>query len=562
MADTESVIAQSHGQVFRAVVTHPDLEAPLPLDLTDASVSMDEGRAPRVTASLTAGLSAALADALAVVDPRTGARVEVQAGYVRPGGVADVQEWVDLGIRSRTIDHIEGTLSIECAGDEALLIDGSPAVAASVTSSTHSGAALAVIAQALSPAPILVATVTGGSVTVDPITNRWDTVQDLADRVDAKVYDDGSRTWHFDPSPTAAGSPVLSLTVGTGGTLLRAAPSLDRDSWANYVTLRYKWRDSADVDHQVLATAYISDGPYAITGPSGKRIFLHERDTQTTQAAANAAAASVLARMQTRSQVAHLSAVSAYWVAPGSTVRVRYTSTGEWVTYLVASVRFGLDGTMDLDVRVPDTTGTITTVATTTPPSLPPDPDPQPPAASKYVSTWTSNSVRTFKGDGSQNSFGDAGTGVDVNHGFYDSTNGNQRGILLFTASNSTGSETSSSVTSALSGATLSKVEVRLYVNHTYAGSGGILRIGYYNGTSLPSTFTSPAPYVTTGRTTAGTYLWVNITNAGLIAALKAGTCRAIAIGSGVGSDRTYYVIINGSAASSNKPLMRLTYSK
>lgn len=554
-SDSGEIIAQSHGQVWSVVATHPDLAAPVPLSVESISVTWDESRAPRVQANITATLT----DEAESLDPRTGARVDIQAGYVRPGGSQDVHLLADLGIRSVAPDYENGTVQVRATSDEDLLIDGAPAVVASATGGTHAAAIESILAQVLSPLPDFQASVTGGAVTLDPIPDRWSAVQDLADRLGAKVYDNGLRTWHLAPSPTVASTPVHALTVGESGTVLRANPSLDRDSWHNYVTLRYKWRDSADVDQQILATAAITSGPYRIDGPAGKRIMLDERDVQTTQAEANAAAGAVLSRAQSRARSLRLSAISAYWVRPGDTVTV--TLPGKAAeAQLVASVTFGGDGTMDLETRIPDPTPVER--ETTTPPSLPPEEDPPPPATSTYVSTWTANAARTFKQGGAQNTFGDAGTGVDVVQGYYDGTNGNQQGIVLFTASNSTGSESGVSITSALSGASIAKVEVYLYANHWYSSSGGTARIGKYGGTSLPASYSGAAPYVTVSGWARNSGRWVNITSAALIAELKSGFCRGVTVGPGAGTSRTYYGTFNGSAASSGKPMLRITYSK
>lgn len=539
------------------MATHPDFDAPIPLELIDAEISFDERRAPRAQANLTVGL--ADTSLVPFLDPRLGVRVEISAGYRLPGGDEDVQPLVDLGLRSAVPDYGDRTLTLACSGDEALVIDASPAVSANVTSSTHSGAALLLLKQAISPAPKFVATVTGGSVTIDPVPDRWASVQDLADRLNAAVFDDGLRVWHFDPVPSLAGAPVLSLTVGAGGTILAGRVPVDRDNWANYVTLRYRWRDAANVDQEIRATAVIDVGAYAITGPAGKKILLDEREVATTQTAANAAAASVLYRQFSRSQSIRLRSISAYWLRPGHTIDVRLVLTVPAVRYLVSAVTFGQDGTMEIDARLPDARALPSSapVSTTTPPSLPRVPDPAPPAVDTYVSTWTANGTRTFKQNGTENTFA-AG---DAIQGYFDSTNGNQQAVILFSAANSTGDETSVSISSAIAGAKITKVEVWLYANHWWSNAGGTARIGFFLGTSLPASYSSAIVRVTRhfGKPQGQ---WVTITSNALIAALKDGSCRGITLGPGVGADRQYYGKFNGSGASSGKPLLRLTYAK
>ena len=174
------------------------------------------------------------------------------------------------------------------------------------------------------------------------------------------------------------------------------------------------------------------------------------------------------------------------------------------------------------------------------------------------MSEWVSNASRSFKGDGSENSF----IAPEMGHGYYSGTNGNQFSITLFTAANSTGDETGKTITQALTGATLSKVEVWAYASHWNGYDGGTARLGYYNGTSLPASASSPAPYVTVPGWRRETGRWVTITSKAAIAALLAGTARGVTFGKGVGTDREYYGKFNGASSSSNRPKLRLTYAK
>lgn len=362
-ADSAAVIAQSHGQVIRARADHPSWAAPVELDVEDVRVTFEERRAPRAAATLTVTLpDLTLADLL---DPRAGVRVLVDAGYVRPGGVEDVQPLVNLGLRRVEPDHAAGTLTLEAAGDESLLIDAAPTANAVLTGSSHADAIATLINYAISPPPMFLPAVTGDPVTIDPMTDRWDTAQDLADRLGAQLYDDGLRAWHLDPTAsTLTADPSLDLTVGEGGTILSSRPTLDRDAWHNYVLLRYRWRDTAGTDQQVMATAYLADGPFAVTGPTGRRIMLDEREVPTTQAVANAAAAAVLARAQTRARTCTVEAIAAYWLRPGHTVTLRTHPDLPAEVHLVQSVTFRpMDGLMDVQTRIPDPA----TAATATP---------------------------------------------------------------------------------------------------------------------------------------------------------------------------------------------------
>jgi hypothetical protein len=555
LSDSEVVTAETHQQVVRATATHPDFEGPVELALTDIDLNWDSGRAPRVTATLTCAVPDP--SVLEQLDPRTGVRVEIECGYVRPGGIEDVNAVGDLGLRRVRVNRPGNTLTLECASDEMLVIDGSPAASASVTDTTHAGAIKKLVNQTIYPNPVFSTAVSGGSVTVDPVVDRWDSISDIADRINAQVYDDGLRKWYVAPTPVVSATPDATLVVGENGTVLESDSELDRDNWFNYVYLRYRWTDSGGVDHEVGATAVVNSGPYAVSGPAGKRILIQEREIPTTQAEANAAAKSVLLRALSRGYAHRVTAIAAYWLRPGMTASLTLPGR-EPESHIVQRVGFNpVRGTMSVETRLPDIPSDDD-LTTTTPPSAPVDPDPAPPVTQKYVSEWVASSSRSYKGDGTENSF----IAPDMAQGYYSSSNGNQCAIALFTSANSTGDETSKTVTQALTGATVSKVEVWLYANHWFSFSGGIGRIGFYNGTSLPSTFSGPSPYVTVKDWKDNSGRWVTITSPSLISALTSGSCRGITVGKGVGTDQTYYGKFNGASASSNKPKLRITYAK
>lgn len=562
LADTPTLIQESHRQVVRARATHPDLTGALDLELLDVSLDWDERRAPRVSADLTISVPDNLAD-LAILDPRTGVRVEIDCGYIRPGGDEDVYTVADLGLRSIKINRPTNTIVLSCGSDEMLVIDASPAATGNVVGTSHSDAIVKLIKACISPAPKITSTITGAAVTVDPVTDRWATIGDVADRVTAQVYDDGQRDWYIKPVPTVATTPELALTVGSNGTILASDSTLDRNSWFNYVFLRYKWTNTSGVAQEVRATAYVSDGPYSITGAAGKRIYIEEREVPTSQSVANAAAAAILSRFLTRTRNYSLTCTAAYWLRPGMTVSVTLPSSPIAELQIVQRVSFSpLDGTMQLETRLPDSkvsTGSDTPNTATTTPTPTPTPDPVPPAKQKYVSIWTSNSSQTYKGDGTKNTI----VPTEVIEGYFPGTsNGNQKSVVLFTAANSTGDEAGVSIGTALSGATISKVEVYLYANHWWYNDGGTARIGYYDASSIPTTLGTLSPYVTQSGWAKNSGRWVNVTSAAFIKDLLDGSARGITLGPGVGTNPEYYGKFNGATASSNKPRLRITYSK
>lgn len=87
-----------------------------PLKIVGGSVTMDEGRAPHVQASLTIATPTEAVTEL--LDPRKNVRVKVTA--TSTGGTART---FDLVLRARVLDHNTAETSLKLASDEALLLD-------------------------------------------------------------------------------------------------------------------------------------------------------------------------------------------------------------------------------------------------------------------------------------------------------------------------------------------------------------------------------------------------------------------------------------------------------
>lgn len=213
------------------------------------------------------------------------------------------------------------------------------------------------------------------------------------------------------------------------------------------------------------------------------------------------------------------------------------------------------NGLMTLSTRVPE----VATVALgTTTPTSSPGADPAPAASQRYVSSWVASSSATYRGTGVQRSdTTDMVQGPDPS-----GTNGNGRAMTIFTGANSTGDESAKTVTQALTGAKVVKVEIGLWLNHSYFNAGGRARVGFANATTAPATLTSSSPYITSSTQPKGSRWWINITSAKLSAALLAGTCRAITIGQGSGYEQYCRYAGATDPTTTHRPVLRITYSK
>lgn len=342
----------------RSTVTLAGNGTDLTLELTDGRVTFDETRAPRVSAQLVTRVPEEQ-QTLDRIDPRAAVRVQVAAGYVRPDGLDDVQPLVDLGLRTRTVARPEDTLTLEAAGDEALLIDDAPSNGGTASGSSTLAAILQTVRRIF---PSLTMTTTGtpagAAVNQSPVGDKWQLVADLSDRLGAQTYDNGLRQW-FTQLPPELDDYCLELAVGIGGTLVTSDTSQSRDDgFYNRVFLAYEWTDTGGVDRRIVAVRSITSGPYA-AAVGNVRTYQETRNVPTTQAEADAAATSLVKRTVTRGRSFQVTAPSAYWLRPGHTVKLTLP-LGDPELHLVTAVTFDLaTGFMDVTTRLPDGVYTI-----------------------------------------------------------------------------------------------------------------------------------------------------------------------------------------------------------
>lgn len=357
---TDTLITGVHGQETRLEFVDVNGTSYV-LPFTDCEVSFDEARAPRV--EIRATVPDPGEELLARLDPRLGGRLRAFAGYVWPTGNRDVRLLADLGIGDRTVNRADGTVQLEAGSDEAMVIDAGHMNSGTISTTSTRAGIQALVNGAFGTARTWV--VTGSDTTAVNMavtdTDRWDNVDELADRLDLDVFDDGTRTWYIKPRSSSTGTPVHQLVVGAGGTLLEANTNVSRrgGEYANRVHVVYKWTDTAGASQRVIGVGYISAGALAFAGDN-RVVAVVERGTATSQAVADTVARNIVRRTVTRGRSHDLRAVSAYWLRPTQTVTVQLPAGGP-EDQLVASVAFDLaDKTMRVRTRVTDTAVTIT----------------------------------------------------------------------------------------------------------------------------------------------------------------------------------------------------------
>lgn len=355
--DAEVLLSRSIGHYVKVEAVVPSQAAPIPLDVEDVSIAWDETQAPRVQCEVTAAVPEDQVT-LDLLDPRTGVRLNVYVGYIRPGGDEDVHLVADLGLRERTVNRPSNTMDLTAMSDEMLVIDGSPAnlIATGAQASVPEAMRLLMYAATVPDVTVVINHPDQTPTSVSEISDRWETITDLADQIEAAVYDNGLRDIVIEPRVKKVTSvSAATLKVGTNGTILRSDTTLSRDEWANYVYLEYQWRNAGGTDSRIIGTATAATGSPFDIAVAGMKIEHIQRESPTTQTAADKAAAVILGRMLSRSRSYSLTAIAAYWLRPGDTVTVQLPTGGQ-ERHLVASVRFDpINGTMDVKTRLPDT---------------------------------------------------------------------------------------------------------------------------------------------------------------------------------------------------------------
>lgn len=172
-------------------------------------------------------------------------------------------------------------------------------------------------------------------------------------------------------------------------------------------------------------------------------------------------------------------------------------------------------------------------------------PTPTPTPVKQYVSTWNATNSESYKGSNTART-----DTADLVQG-YNSSNGDGFGVVVFTGNAATG-ETTKTIATALSGASLRKVEVYLYANHWYYNGGGTALIRAYDSTSLSSSTPSGTIKQSASWPKPGGR-WVDITS------IATAAIRGITVGKAGSTNLLYYGRFNGHTQS-NKPRLRLTY--
>lgn len=182
----------------------------------------------------------------------------------------------------------------------------------------------------------------------------------------------------------------------------------------------------------------------------------------------------------------------------------------------------------------------------------------------QYTSVWECNLSQAYNADGTKR--------TDATYLGYsgpnpltmgDCTGGNNFSIALFT-NNAISGETSKTIATALSGATIVKAEIWTYSQYSDKDSGGSIVYRPNTLTAIPDTMTAPG---TTGgkmedNYDAGDARYIDITKDDGGTVQWTAASRGVTFGQGRVSGDTYHNHLRSSYHSTDKPKLRITYRR
>lgn len=361
------------------------------LDVKSASVTLDRTWSPYVAATLTIPKPAEAT--LNALDPRTKPRVSVflsqdfgnseqvslltglfagltvaalttafandflserTAAYFEPWNasliIPSTRRDLDLGVRTATVDHNSGELTLELTSDEGYLQDYALVANANFTPGYTS--VKAAVNDALKRiGAFLQATALDGTVEAtatdwEPGQSAWDYITPLLTASALRLYCDERRFWYLvGDNDTVPGALVLTDT----STIVQATDGISRDArWYDAVVITYTWRDPATGTTTVNIDT-------ATNGDVTKVLALD----YSTYYPGPGAAARVLARATGLGRVQSVQAVNDYSATPGQEARITLPGTLENVG-TVQSIVWNLPG----DIMAIESSGLVEIPAT------------------------------------------------------------------------------------------------------------------------------------------------------------------------------------------------------
>ena len=178
-----------------------------------------------------------------------------------------------------------------------------------------------------------------------------------------------------------------------------------------------------------------------------------------------------------------------------------------------------------------------------------------------YTATWMGSESRSFQGSGAQDPWSSPTYRGTLRQGNSQGASGNVRSLVLFNGSSIDGEK--KTMSSALSGATISKAEVFVkYVHWWYSNGGMAVLHPYSTQTSMPSTLPDSAissKKATRSYTAAGQGYWIQVPTDWFSA-----SSRGVVVGPGETTSLSYYGLFAAPSypTEGDRIKVRLTYTR
>ena len=187
------------------------------------------------------------------------------------------------------------------------------------------------------------------------------------------------------------------------------------------------------------------------------------------------------------------------------------------------------------------------------------DYEPQP-VTVRHTDTWNASWSETFNGDGRRNEYNSrSGKMYQGKYGKYDTVQGIVHNPILYGIQRSMFGFDYRNIQEKIKGADIEKVEVYLYMDHSWYVAQGKAALVAHNATSKPSTFSHVSSIGETTYYGRDKGMWIDI-NTSYGKQLATGAITGFGLYKN-SEDPTYYTFWNG-AGQTNGPKLRITYSR
>lgn len=320
--------------------------------LLGGDLTMEEGWSPRGQLSAVIPNNFTPAQ-LAAIDPRTSiVRATITAGYVHPDGTADVHQLFDGHLRGRVRTSPANTVQLRAWTDDGLAHDARWMAADGFKSFTGVTEALEWFASYATGATVTMDSSVGADYRADltasipTVAGRqvWDLMDELCLAAGVHCFVDADGDWKIRGKVDTASTTDVTELVNVSD----SEDGLTRDEdYYSAAVIKYSWTDAMDAEHVVFGRF----------GDLPGKVYYAERETSATQAAADAAAQSIVKSLSTRGDSYTGTSPACYWLRPSRTVRVTLADETT-VDQILKSVTFQLAaGTMRTITRQPSNLG-------------------------------------------------------------------------------------------------------------------------------------------------------------------------------------------------------------